>query len=169
MERKVTIGYIVKPRGVKGEVFVHNNSRWYEPFESVDEVKAELRGKEFILKIEWARFYGDKFAVKFEGIDSPEEAEDYRNAELMIGESSLPALGESQYYAFEVEGFDVIDHKGRVAGKVVDVINNPANDVFAVEDENEREFLIPAVQAIIDRIDLESKKIHLKEYEGLFE
>ncbi|MBD3169153.1 MAG: 16S rRNA processing protein RimM [candidate division Zixibacteria bacterium] len=169
MERMVAIGYIVKPRGVKGELIVRNDSRWYEPFELISEVEAELDGRKFGLRIEGIKLLGDKLAVKFEGIENPEDAAKYRGAELRIKETELPVLEEDEFYAFELDGFEVIDYKDESAGTVVNVINSPANDIIVVEDKNEKEHLLPAIRTLIDRIDFKAKKIFLKEYEGLFE
>ncbi|MBD3233898.1 MAG: 16S rRNA processing protein RimM [candidate division Zixibacteria bacterium] len=159
MERQIIIGTISKTHGVKGEVIIINRSRWYQPFFEINEVTAHKDGAQSTLSIEKIRESGGKLKVKFSGIDDPETAAFYRGAELKIPIESLPELPDNEYYAFEIEGFEVYQINGVLLGKVADVINIPANDIIVVESEKREEVLIPASKELVKEINLTDRKI----------
>ena len=54
---------------------------------------------------------------------------------------------------------------GEELGKLKEVIAYPGHDVFVVKGE--KEFMVPAVPAFIDSIDLESNEMRIHVWEGL--
>lgn len=158
-DRQIIIGTISKTHGVKGEVIIINRSHWYQPFYEVSEVTAHLNNAQSTLSIERIRESGGKLKIKFIGIDNPETASLYRGAELKIPVESLPELPEDEFYAFEIEGFEVYQLDGDLLGKVTDVINIPANDLIVIESEEKEEILIPASKEIVKEINLTDRKI----------
>ncbi len=165
MDEFITIGKITKPHGVKGEVIIRNESRWYEPFSNLTKVLAETGSKKTYLEIETIRHFNDKIAVKFKGIDNPEDAAKYRNMELKISKNKMPELQDEEYYGFEIRGFKVFDLYDNCHGEVIDIVNLPANDVLVVKMEDEKEILIPAVKTVIKKIDTAGKKVVVESIE----
>jgi len=159
METLVTIGTIIKPYGVKGEVIVKNESRWYEPFKGIKEISA-FKGPHIIgLRIEFTQAQKDGLRIKFKEIDNPETGATFSGAELKIPASQLPELPKDQFYAFELKGFEVFDMNDRKVGIITDAVNFPANDVIMIEDSDGKEWLIPALKSTIKGIDRRSRKI----------
>ena len=50
--------------------------------------------------------------LKFEGVDSIDEAEKYRGIELRIGEDEVEALPAGSYYHYQLKGLKVEDPAG---------------------------------------------------------
>lgn len=169
MNRLITIGKIARTSGVRGEVIVRNESHWYEPFDDLRSVQVLFKSKQYEFEVESIRDLGDRLAVKFKGIETPEQAEEFRGAELVVPEHSLPKLPEDEHYVFEIEGFEVYDLDGVRIGEVTEILNFPANDVIVVRTTEGEELLVPAVKAVVDRIDTEGKKVILKNIEGIRE
>jgi 16S rRNA processing protein RimM len=165
MKEFITIGRITKPYGVKGEVIVRNESRWYEPFMKLKKVLAESGNERINLEIEGIRDFKDRIAIKFKGIDNPEKAAEYRNMDLKIPRNEMPELPEEEFYGFEIIGFELFDDKNKCYGKVVDIVNLPANDALIVRTDDETEIMIPAVKSIIKQIDVTAKKVVIGSFE----
>ena len=71
---------------------------------------------------------------------------------------------EDEYYIADLIGMDVITDEGE-EGKLVDVIETGANEVYVVEFDKYGEVLIPAIHDCILDVDIEamSMKVHLLE------
>ena len=57
---------------------------------------------------------GEKFLVKFLGIDSPEDASQYVNCDIAISEEQLPRLKKGEYYWRDLIALKVINKDGAV-------------------------------------------------------
>ena len=65
-------------------------------------------------------------------------------------------------------GFQIETESGRKAGILKDIMWLPANDVYIVLN-GDKESLIPVIDEIIIRLDLESKKIIIADIDGLLD
>ena len=76
-------------------------------------------------------------------------------------------LDEGEYFIADVIGLPVIDiDTQKIYGKVSDLINRGASDLYVVKTPNE-EVMIPAVDEFIIRVDLE-KGVFVRPIEGMF-
>ena len=77
-------------------------------------------------------------------------------------------LEDGEYFLTDIIGLDVIDSEnGKVYGKVTDVINRGASDIYVVDTPN-GERMIPAVDEFIVEIDMNSG-IKVRTIEGLLD
>ena len=159
---KVKIGVIVKPVGLSGEVKVYNFSDSKERFKELEGVFAG----DLWRTIEKARFLKENVILKLSGIDGIDEAEKARGTELFIDAALLPELPEGEFYIRDIIGFSVFEESGVLLGRLTDVIQGSAQDLFEVE-VGEKKALIPAVEEFIKDIDTGNKKITVKLIEGL--
>ena len=74
----------------------------------------------------------------------------------------VPALPENTYYIEDILGFDVITDEGKTLGKLDDVFNTGANDIYQVG-----EILLPATKEVILKVDLEKKQILVHLLKGM--
>ncbi len=163
---KIKIGKIVNAVGLRGEVKVYNYSDSEEVYERTPEIYAEDK----LLKVENVRVQKNMVILKLSGIDDRNEAEAAKGVELYITESDLPELPEGVFYIRELIGMNVMEsEKDMFFGTVTDVIQNTAQDIFEVEQENGKKILIPKVDEFILNIDKEQKTIYVKLIEGLLE
>ena len=76
-------------------------------------------------------------------------------------------LDEGEYFIADVIGLPVIDiDTQKIYGKVSDLINRGASDLYVVKTSNE-EVMIPSVDEFIIRVDLE-KGVFVRPIEGMF-
>ena len=58
---------------------------------------------------------------------------------------------------------NVVDDNGKELGKVIEIIETGANDVYVIlNEQNGREILIPAIKSVIKKIDLKSNLMVVK-------
>ena len=78
-----------------------------------------------------------------------------RGAELEVERAALPPTGQDEYYAFELEGLDVVEETGRRLGTVKVVSPGVANDVLELDSGA----LLPMVEDCIVSVDLAARRI----------
>lgn len=163
----VLIGEISRPHGIKGEVRVRPRTDIPGRFERLvgKEVWVEPEGRPVdgrFLKIQGVRYHGELVLVKFEGVDSVEEAEKLRGHEIYIHRGMREPLPEGEFYIEDLIGAEVVTEEGEVLGRVERIDKLPANDVMVVGD-----LLLPVIKDVILDVDLERKRIVVRLLEGL--
>ena len=107
--------------------------------------------------------------LKLAGISDRDGAEAVRGKELFITESDLPELPEGQYYIRDLIGMTVKEENGEILGKVSDVLQNTAQDIFEVENADGRKILIPKVDQFVLEIDKAAGEIRVRLIEGMLD
>jgi 16S rRNA processing protein RimM len=163
-EPTVVVGRITKAHGLRGEVtvqvFSDNPDRFAEGARVYLEDGRELR----VLASRWT---GSRLLVVFEGVVDRDAADRLRGRSLVVPRSMLPELPDGEYWPHELIGCEVVTEAGRSLGRVSDVIENPANDLWAAVDEDGVETLIPAIREVVVDVDLASGRIRVRELPGL--
>ena len=128
----------------------------------------KVHGAASRIRVEGAKAHKKALVLKLEGIDSIDAAEGVVDSELMVRRSSLAALGEGEYYWFQLIGLKVQDEKGRSYGFIREIIETGSNDVY-VARQGDEEFLIPATEQVVRKIDLEERVMVIEPLPGLFD
>jgi 16S rRNA processing protein RimM len=164
------LGYVIRKHGLKGEVYILldvDDPGYYEEMESVFVAinRQEMLVPFFIEEISIAE---DKALVKFEGIDTAEEAENLVSCGLYLPIEFLPRLSEDQFYYHDIIGFQVIDHKAGALGPVQQVYHFTSQDLLSVMHK-EKEVLIPVADEIIKKVDKDKKELFVELPDGLLD
>lgn len=114
------------------------------------------------MRIAGVRGHDRAIIIHLHGLDSPEATARYRNAILYVKSTELPALPEGAYYHHQLLGLRVIDESGKDVGRLADILETGANDVYVVKTPEGKEILLPAVEDVIIEVKLESHEIHVK-------
>ena len=133
----VTIGTVLKPRGLQGELKIGMTYNHPEIFNELTEVT--LNGKAYV--VERGSVQNGFAYLRLTGIDSIEKAEQFRNQEVKVKESALH-LEDNEILSSELIGFEVV-HMGKVVGEVVAVENYGAGDFFEIAITGKEFVLIP--------------------------
>lgn len=151
----VTIGIVLRPHGIRGEVVVEPLTDNETRFATLEEVRlARPAGADLKLRVVSMFPHKSRLVVQFEGISSIEQAETLRNAELRIPIASLPALPEGSYYHHELHGLDVRVESGASIGTVTELWETGATPVLMIHDGQGRETLLPMVDAFIIEVNV---------------
>ncbi|RMG00090.1 MAG: 16S rRNA processing protein RimM [Nitrospirae bacterium] len=175
MSRFITIGRIVGSHGVDGALKIlpltFSDERLYE----IKRVYLVQEGKHIPFYISDSRRYRGGFIIHLKGISNREEAESLRGLELQIPEEESPPAGENEFYHYQIIGLDVFTEEDVYLGKVTGILETGSNDVFIVEpstpyrEKGKKEFLIPAIEDVVSRIDLTRGKMIINPMEGLLD
>ncbi len=158
-------GKIVTTHGIRGEVKIM-------PYTDTPELLCEFDrlfiGKDKSeLYIERARVAKNMVIAKIEGIDTVEAAEKFRNKILFMHRDDLE-LDEDTYFIQDLIDMEVKDvDSGFVYGKITDVLQNGANDVYVIKGD--REYLVPAIPDVVISTDIDSNIMLIRPLEGLFD
>lgn len=163
----VTIGTIRGTHGYRGLVKVVPLTDFPQRFKNLKHVMINCHGHVKVYDIESVKPYKEVYLIKLKGIDSSENAAEYKNALLQIKESDIYPLPEGYYYHFQLEGLSVYDIEKGFLGKIKEIIETGANDVYVIDSEKNGEILIPAIKDVIINIDLEQNKMEIKLLPGL--
>ncbi len=163
------IGYILKPQGLKGELKVESVTPYLERFNRLDRVFLQLKEKKQAYSIENVRV-SDRFVyLKFAEINSRDDAELLRTAEVLIEEKDLIQPAQDEYFIHDLIGCQVISENNDVIGVLSDIVQMSSNDVYVVKNGEGIEILIPATKEIVKRVNVEQKQIIIHMLEGLLE
>lgn len=163
---KIKIGRIVSAVALKGELKVYNYSDTGERYEKLSRIIVE--GNEY--EIEKVRYQQQTVILKLSGIDDRNKAETMRNKDVFITEEDLPQLPEDTFYIRDLIGLNVIDSdSGKQMGKLKDVLQNSAQDLYQVETIKGTECLIPAVTQFIKEVNISKGYVKVQLIEGLTE
>lgn len=163
-EPTVVVGEIAKAHGVRGEVVVAVRSDNPERFAGGAVVYLE-DGRP--LTVESSRPHASRLLVRFEGVADRTAAEGLRGATLLVPISMLPELAEGEYWPHELEGCKVVTESGRVLGRIVDVVANPANDLWVTLDDAGNETLVPAIRNVVVEVDIGAKRVLVRDVPDL--
>lgn len=179
--RWVTVGIIVRPFGMRGELKVRPETEflqerfrpgarlywWHPPApepakqeEGVD-VPAKRRGKKpprttppQECVVESVRWHGNWLLLKLKGIDTIQQAEQLHGAWLMIPPEERMPLPEDEYYIDDLIGMTVYTESGERLGILKRVISGTAYDFYEVGRH-----LIPAHKQFILEVDVPRKRM----------
>lgn len=100
------------------------------------------------------------------GVTTRTGADVLRNLLLEVPEDDLPPLADGEYYRYQLIGVEVFDGAGEALGRIEDVIDTGANDVYAVRNAD-GELLVPAIDTVVRAVDLLSRRMEVDVPPGL--
>ena len=163
------LGKIVSKFSFKGEVLVKLDTDEPEAYTEMESVFVEYNDNLVPFFIEKSSLHKSTLLrVKFEDIDTEEDAEDMLKADLYLPLTMLPELEEDQFYFHEIIGFKVEDLNYGSVGILSAVNDNSAQPLFEIENDGKL-VLIPLNDEFIEKVDKKNKLIILKTPEGLID
>ena len=168
---RLKVGKIVNTHSLKGEVKVISSTDFEgERFKKGSKLLI-TRGNQLIREVVVQSYRNHKnfLLVKFEGIDSVEEAEKLKNLQIKIDSDEVGELEENEFYFHQIIGCEVFDENDKNLGEIIDILTPGANDVWVIKGENGKEILIPYIEDVVKKIDITSKKVNIEVMEGLID
>lgn len=166
-EQYITVGEIVNTQGVRGEVRVLPTTDFPERFVQDKKITLFLKGQRSDYTIEKVWPHKKFIIIKFAETPDMTAAEKLKGGLLQVTPEELMPLPEGNYYIFQIVGLRVMDENGQELGKIVQVIQTGANDVYVVKREEGKDILIPAIRSVVKKIDVSGGKMEVELPEGL--
>lgn len=161
------IGQIVNHSGIKGMVKVNPFTDDISQFEKLKSILLVKDGKLSEVEIEETKYSKNQVLLKLKGIDTVEEAEKYRGCYLKIARSNSKKLPKDTYFIADLLGLTVYTDENILLGKVEDIYNSGANDIYVIKSEDGKQILLPGTKEVIKQIDLEQERITVHIIKGL--
>lgn len=150
-----TIGQIVAPHGVRGDVRIYPDTDFPKRFLKMK--YGYIDGKKY--EVESARLHKRVVLMKFAGVDDRNAAELLVKKDLQVPREDLVPLQKGQHYIYDIIGSAVYDLQDHELGKLTDVLRTGSNDVYVVTADDGKETLLAAIPDVIKSIDESAKKI----------
>ncbi len=167
MKQFLEIAKIVATQGVRGEVRCQYYCDTPEVLCEFDELYFDKGAK----PVHVIRAYSHKNVVimHIEGVDTVEKAQTLVGKLLYIDRNDAE-LDEDLYFIQDIIGLTVKDaDTGEVYGKISEVYQNGAADVYSIKKENDTELMFPCIDEVVKSIDIEGGEMLIKPLPGLFD
>ena len=167
MKRYLEIAKITATHGIRGEVRCQYYCDAPEVLCEFDTLYLD-NGKRAV-EIERAYPHKNIVVMKIAGADTVEQAQKYIGKMLYLDREDAE-LPEDTYFIQDIIGLEVRDiNSGEVYGKVTQVYQNGAADVYAMKTADGRELMFPCVGEVVKKIDVKGGVILISPSDGLFE
>lgn len=174
MTRKVVVGKIIAPFGIKGDVKVISfceNPAQFEKYTLFNE-KNEILKLKITNKNKVATSFtksGDAiFNVRIEGVENRNQSEILKGKEIFANRDDFENLDENEFYYVDLIGLDVVDEKNKKIGKVLSVFEHGAGGIVEIEfleedlkKEREKIESYPFKNEIFPEVNLKEKFIKI--------
>lgn len=156
------IAKIIAVYNSEGYVTVKSYSDFPERFFVLNKIFIDVFNEKREFFVEDVVEFGDNFIFKFKNFNSKDDVEFLVGSSLFVQEEDVIELKEDTYFIHDLIGCKVF-FSSKFFGKIKDVLSLSSNDVYVVEDNNGRELMIPAIKEYIKSVDIDNKKVYLKQ------
>jgi 16S rRNA processing protein RimM len=134
LARRVVLGRVARPHGLRGEVLVREASLAADEWPRLERVYLMGPGAlpERPARVVSARAFGSGLLVLFSGVESAEAASALRGASVEADRAALPEPRSEEMYVYDLIGLTVVDETGREIGVVQDVISTGAHEILEI-------------------------------------
>lgn len=160
----IKIGKIVNTHGIKGELRILSKFPYKEKV-FIKNMKVYIDKKNIEI-INTYRKHKNFDMVTFEGYSNINEVLKYKGKNIYINKDDI-TLGQEEYLDEDIIGMTVI-YKDAKKGKVSAIERYDKNTLLKI-DTNNKYYLIPYNYNLIDKVDISSGKIYIKNIDGLFD
>ena len=161
----LSVGFLRRPHGVLGEIVMDLHTDFPERMRAGRKL---FVGEEYKpMTLTNVRPHQLGLLVKFERIETPEDAGKLRNQWVYIKAKDAPPLPEGKIYQYELIGFKVVDENDNPLGELAEILETGANDVYIVRDDSGKEILLPNIPSVILDLDTGARLMRVHLLEGL--
>lgn len=161
----IVLGKIVGPYGVRGAVRVHPFADdplawgrlpcWWLAREG------DVPGAWREVRLLRAKLHGESLIAELDGVADRSAAEAMQGVLVAVPREALPPAGSNEYYWADLIGLAVVNMQDQALGKVLGLIETPANDVLRVGDGVAAERLLPFVDAVVRDVDIAARRVRV--------
>ena len=146
------IGLITRPHGVHGALKVQPLSEDLTRYKGLREAYLERGGAYEKVEVSDVSVQPDAVYMTISVCRDRNTAETLRNHYISVDREHAVKLPEGRYFVADMIGCDVY-------GKLTDVLETGANDVYVIQGE--KQLMVPALRKLLKEVDVENKRIEL--------
>ena len=156
-DKRILIGRILGPHGLKGEVKIKSFTEAPLDLASYGAVVAS-DGRKFTLEHE--RLQGDVVVASIKGLADRTSAESLRGLDLYVDRADLPETDEDEFYHSDLIDLPVTDASGAEVGRVIAFHNFGGGDVMEVK-RGPASVFVPFTVAMVPTVDVKGGRVVL--------
>jgi len=169
----LSVGKIVGVQGLQGELRVNPASDFPERFTAPGPrwLRSRKESEPTEIQLKKGRQLPGKslFVVRFEGVENRSAAQTLVGQELLVSADDRPELADGEFHMLDLVGLEArLAADGPALGTVTDLISG-GNDLLEITTTDDRKLLIPFVEAIVPKVQLEGGWLLLTPPPGLLE
>lgn len=163
------VGQIVSTQGIKGQMRVQPWSDAPTFLEQFSVFYLDNQGKE-VLAVESAKAHGNMVLLKVKGIDNIDDTSPLLKRTLYIHRDDAN-LDEGSYFIQDLMDCKVldIDDKDKVYGKITDILQTGANDIWEITNAQGKAFLLPVLPHVVLETNVEEGYCYIRPLKGIFD
>lgn len=162
------LGVVSKPHGLKGELYISLDTDYPEDYAELESVFLLQNGKLVPFFIEYIQIKHTQALLKFEDVNSKDEAVLLKGMSVHLPLNKLPELSDDQFYFHEIIGYSIKDQNLGDLGVVSQVYEAGHQDLIGMEYQG-KEVLIPINDDIIEKVNRVEKQLLVNLPEGLID
>ncbi len=167
----VAIGKIVGVHGLKGYLKVFSWAESVETYRAATKlIIKDANGNDTCYRIFEIKPHKNQLLLSIKGINTCEQARALTGCKLFIERANLPELEPGVYYWSDIIGLSVFTITDKYLGRIKFVFQTGANDVYVVRSDTDdpiKETLIPALESVVQSVDLRRQTMIVDLPEGL--
>lgn len=161
------IGKIVATQGIRGEMRVQYYCDSPEVLCEFDTLYLDKGSR--AVNVLRAFPHKNVVVIKLEGINTIEQAQPLIGKMLYMNRDDAE-LDEDTYFIQDIIGLTVKDaDTGAVYGKITDVYQNGASDVYSIKQKDGTELMFPCIDEVVLSIDTDGGEMIIRPLPGLFD
>jgi len=162
------IGTIVNTHGLKGELKILSVTDFPElRYKKGKKLYIVTKEKNIAVTIKSAKVQKNMYMIVFNGLEDINLVEKYKGFDLVVSEDEQQGLEKDEYYYREIIGLTVETIEGETLGTIKEIMSPGANDVWVVNRKGQDDLLLPVIDDVIKKVDLENQKVTIELMEGL--
>ena len=150
----LAVGKLRRPHGVQGEIRMEVLTDFPERLRPGRTVYVGPR--RLAVRIRSVREHNGFLLLAFEGYEDRDRVGLLRNMLVTVPVEELPPLPEGEFYYHQILGLQVVTDEGETLGKITEIMETGANDVFVVTSDTGEEVLLPDTEEVVLSIDTEA-------------
>jgi 16S rRNA processing protein RimM len=161
------IGRIIRSHGLAGRMKVLSYLESQDVLDNLAEVSVGRRVQETVtFPLDSVQAGRGCFILKLRGIEDKDAASRLVGLSIWMPMEKLEKLSDGEYYWREIIGLGVVTEEGRSLGRIESVFPTGSNDVYVCRG-NEKEILLPAINDVIRKIDMDRRMMVVRLLKGL--
>ena len=157
---RLAIGVIVGVHGLHGEVKLR---LFTDDPEHLTTLKRVYVGDETEpRRLLGVRFHAGQALIRLQGVDDPEAGTALRGLTLRMAGTDARPLEPGEFLLYQLIGLDAVDEEGTILGRVTDLLETGAHDVFVVTPADGPDQLFPNHPDVVLDIDPSAGRMVLR-------
>lgn len=158
--RLVCVGFVRRAHGIRGDLLIHSLTE--DPL-TIGTYDTLMDGEGGSWTPHQPRPKGHDVILRFEGVETRDQAERLKGKQLFVHRQDLPHLNDGEWYWVDMVGFNVMSslspHEPKHFGIVGGMSDYGAGPVLSIHDKGREIAMIPFIDDAVNSIDMQGQSI----------